>query len=102
MKSQDVNVYTYFKKRDNNYYYDYTKEEINNMIAKNGKDAFIYFCEQLDIPFIEYEYKGLEERYPGRPILGRYLSRMKLASFRPYTWKDSNDLNERYESWANK
>lgn len=102
MKFEDVNIYTHFRRRDNSFYYDYTKEEVNNMIAKDGKDAFIYFCEQLDIPFIEYEYEKLKERYPGRPIFGRYLSKMKLTSFRPYVWKDSNDLNERYESWANK
>lgn len=102
MKSQDVTIYTHFKRRDDSFYYDHTKEEINNMIAKDGKDAFIYFCEQLDIPFIECEYERLKERYPSRPIFGRYLSKMKLVSFRPYTWKDSNDLNERYEGGANK
>ena len=101
-KDIDANIYTYFRKRDGNYYYDHTKEEIYNMIAKDGKDTFIYFCEQLDIPFIEHEYKILQERYPDKNIFGRYLSKMKLVSFRPYTWKDSNDLNERYESWANK
>jgi len=45
MKSQDVTIYTHFKRRDDSFYYDHTKEEINNMIAKDGKDAFIYFCE---------------------------------------------------------
>lgn len=102
MKIQDVTIYTHFKKKDDSFYCDYTKEEINNMIAKNNKDAFIYFCEQLDIPFIKREYERLKERYPNRPIFGRYLSKMKLASFRPYTWKDSNNLNEIYESWGNK
>lgn len=101
MKFEDVNIYTHFRKKDNSYYYDFTKKEINDMIAKDGKDSFIYFCEKLDIPFIEYEYNILKEKYPNN-IFGRYLSKMKLMSFKPYTWKDSNDLNERYESWANK
>ena len=102
MKFEDANIYTYFRRRDNSFYYDYTKEEVNNMIAKDGKDTFIYFCEQLDIPFIEHEYENLQGRYPNRPTFGRYLSKMKLTSFQPYTWKDSNELNERYESWTNK
>ncbi len=95
MKFENVDVYTHFRRRDNTYYYNYTKEEINNMIDKDGRDAFIYFCKELDIPFIESEYRILKERYPESKIFGRYLSKMKLASFRPYIWNDSDMLNER-------
>jgi hypothetical protein len=45
MNFQDDIIYTYFKRRDDSFYYDYTKEEVNNMIAKDGEDAFIYFCK---------------------------------------------------------
>lgn len=97
MKFENIASYTYFRRKDGTLYTDFTKEEINNMIVRDGKDAFIYFCEQLNIPFIKYEYNKLKEKDPNN-ILGRYLSKMRLTSFKPYTYEDSNKLNERYES----
>lgn len=90
----DERILIYFRKKNNEFYTDFTKEEINNQINKEGKDAFIYFCKELDIPFIEYEYNNLKKRY-SENFFGKYLSKMKLTSYRPYTFVDTERFNEK-------
>lgn len=59
--------------------------------------------EQLDIPFVEYEWNRLmepeKEKDPFKTrtspgIFGRYVSYMKLEQWRGYGYKDSDMLNE--------
>lgn len=81
----------YFRKRNDEFYTDFTKEEIYEMIKKDGIDTFIYFCKQLNIPFIKYQYERLKEKYPDK-YFGRYLSTMKLTSYRSLTFENSERL----------
>ena len=47
------------------------------------------------MPFIEDEWNKLIDRYGKESnVLGRYIAKMNLCSFRNYTYKDSEFLNE--------
>lgn len=45
----------YFKKRNNEYYIKYTKEEIYDQ-TNNNIDVVIFFLKELDYPYIEAEW----------------------------------------------
>ena len=67
----------------------------------NKIDTLIPLCKELNFPFIKSELKHITN-YSNLPLepklfVGRYLSKMKLASFREYLFEDSDFLNKIYE-----
>ena len=63
----------------------------------NKIDTLIPLCKELNFPFIKSELRHVVN-YSGLPLtprafVGRYLSKMKLASFRSYLFEDSDHLN---------
>jgi hypothetical protein len=55
-------------------------------------------CKELNFPFIKSELRHIAD-YSKHPLVpksfvGRYLSKMKLASFRDFLFEDSDFLNE--------
>lgn len=64
----------------------------------NKIDTLIPLCKELNFPFIKSELRHITN-YSNLPLdpklfVGRYLSKMKLASFREYLFEDSDFLNE--------
>ena len=61
--------------------------------------SIIPLLEELNFPYIQEElsviYQRCWDKDPScRTIISRYLSKMKLMSFRGYTFEDSDMLNE--------
>ena len=59
--------------------------------------TFRPLCEDLDIPYIEYEIKGVLNRrfdLQKRVIIGRYVAKMRLINFYSFHYEDSDNFNE--------
>ena len=46
----------YYRKRDNSFYLDKTKEEILSKIDYDNLETFLPYLEILDYPYLEYEW----------------------------------------------
>lgn len=64
-------------------------------------ETFKWILEELDIPYIKTQWDEVLKKYASDPkkltgitILGRYLSKMKLAQWKNYRWADSEKLEE--------
>lgn len=64
-------------------------------------ETFKPILEEIDVPYIPDEWNKLLAKYANRPekitgatILGRYLSKMKLAQYKNYRWKDNDFIQE--------
>ena len=96
--------YSYYKsmgtsyKKHDHIELDTCKDCIKLMIDMRDTETIISILECLNVPFIIEEWDKIVKFYNyNKTCLGRYLSKMQLASFRDYTYKDSNMLNERYK-----
>lgn len=67
--------------------------KINESDNNNIKE----YCEIFNIPFILKEWETLKKYYPKGHIFGRYMAKMNLAGYRPFQYKDSEELNKFYE-----
>lgn len=67
--------------------------------------TYLWILEEINVPYIKDEWDRLLNRYgtdpkklTGMTILGRYLSKMKLAQYRNYTWEDTERLKAEQEA----
>lgn len=74
--------------------YPICKKCLYKQIDSNKYSTFVWLLKELDYPLVIYEWKKLKEHYPNKPILGRYLARMNLFSWKVYCWEDSKELNQ--------
>lgn len=92
----------YFMNRDKTFYRKYTKEEIYSLIDNLNPDTFLPFLEEMNYPYIEDEWnrtlKVAQERGMDK-VFGRYIAKMRLCSFRNFTYSDSKRLNEKEETF---
>ena len=61
--------------------------------------AIIPLLEELNFPYIQEQLSTIYQRWWDKDpscqrVISQYLSKMKLASFRDYTFEDSDMLNE--------
>lgn len=95
----EITIDKYYKNHHTDEYYTkYTKDEIGQMIDIYNPLTYLPFLEILDVPWIMNEWKKLCNRYgnkenSGRAVFGRYQSKMKLMSFKNFTYADTNKLN---------
>ena len=78
----------YYRKRDNSFYLDKTKEEILSEIDYDNPKTFL--------PYLEYEWNyrlqfGREHNLSN--IFGRYIALMRLRGYRNFSYQDSEYLN---------
>lgn len=82
------------------------KKCITRHINNYDPSTFLWILEEIDVPYIEYEWTGLLERavaergadrISGISILGKYLAKMKLIQYRNYSWADSENLKIKYD-----
>lgn len=85
----------YYKKRNNEFYTELTKEEILNKIDINKPDSFLPYLEILDYPFIEEIWKN-SLKYKKNFNFSKYIAKMRLAAFKGFGFKDFG-FNERKE-----
>lgn len=64
-------------------------------------ETYTWILEEIDVPYIPDEWNTLLARYAkdplkitGTTILGRYLSKMKLAQYKDYRWADNDFVQE--------
>jgi predicted ArsR family transcriptional regulator len=64
-------------------------------------DTYMWILQECDVPYIPEEWNKLMLSYAkdrskvtGTTIIGRYLSKMKLAQFKQYRWQDSEFLQD--------
>lgn len=92
----------YFISRDKTFYCKYTREEIYSLIDNLNPDTFLPFLKEMDYPYIEDEWnrtlKVAQERGMDK-VFGRYIAKMRLCSFRNFTYNDSERLNEKEETF---
>lgn len=77
----------YYKKRNNEFYTELTKEEILNKIDINDPNTFLPYLKILDYPFIEKFWRsGLE--YEKNFNFSKYVAKMRLAAFKNFGFND--------------
>ena len=84
----------YYKRQNNSYYLEYSKEEIKNMIDIYDESTFLPFLKELDYPYIQKQWERMRNRWNNSSVFGRYIALMRLASYRAFTWSDSQMLNQ--------
>ena len=84
----------YYQKKNKQFYTEHTKQELINIIDPYNINTFLPVLKVLDYPYIKKYWEKITTTYKGKNILGRYLARMNLLSYRDYTWKDSDWLNK--------
>ena len=64
-------------------------------------ETYMWILQECDVPYIPEEWNKLMLSYSkdrskvtGTTIIGRYLSKMKLAQFKQYRWQDSEFLQD--------
>lgn len=65
-------------------------------------DTFLWILEKLDYPYIEQEWNVIRDKaystnpagMTGKTVLGKYISKMKLKSFKDYGWADTERIRE--------
>lgn len=85
----------YYSKRDGTKLLSACKDCINNQIDNFAPSSFLWILKICDVPYIPEVWDKLVEKHPpknGYRILGRYLSMMKLMSYKHYTWEDTSFL----------
>lgn len=90
---EEYGICNFFKSRTGEIY-PYLKEDIYAFIDENDPNSFRPILEDLDYPYIEDEWNELKENFPDSNILGKYISKMKLAAYKNYGYKDSQELND--------
>ena len=82
----------YYLQRDGNFYTKKTKQEIQDIIDPNNPQTFLPILEDMNYPYLEYEWNKYISRY-GTNGIGRYISCMRLKGYQRYLWKDSTWIN---------
>ena len=86
----------YYRKRDNSFYLDKTKEEILSEIDYDNPKTFLPYLEILDYPYLEYEWNyrlQLGREHNLSNIFGRYIALMRLQGYRNFSYQDGEYLN---------
>lgn len=92
----------YFIKRNGQYYTDFTKEEIYGKIDNYNPNTFVPFLKILDYPFLKEEWFNTVKKAKNNKVFGKYCALMRLRSYRDFTFKDSELLNNIREEKAMK
>ena len=86
----------YYRKRDNNFYLDKTKEEILSEIDYDNPKTFLPYLEILDYSYLEHEWNNCLQLGRERNlnnIFDRYIALMRLKGYRGFSYQDSDYLN---------
>lgn len=90
----------YYKKRNGEYYKKYTKNEICDKINIYDKNTYLFFLQELDIPYIPSLWNELSNRHnTSSGVFGRYLARCRLASYKDLGYQDSKLFNKKIQNF---
>ena len=92
---KNCNEYEFYSYKDG-----HKAELCKKCLTKNTndyeEDSFLWLLKEFDVPYIKKEWKQLRDKnnYHLVPtVFGKYLSKMKLWSFKECGWDDTNSLN---------
>ena len=95
---------TYSKEKQYIYFYNshnntielnVCKQCIQDLLDVNNISEVLLVLKALDIPFVEREWNRLINRYGEKSnIIGRYIAKMNLRSYRNFTYEDSKIFND--------
>lgn len=97
-----INDSKYFKDRQNNEYTKYTKEEIRDIVNPFKPETFILILKDMNYPYFEREWgnvlsKSFKNFGGTKTVIGRYISKMRLMSYKNFTFEDSQYHKELQE-----
>lgn len=79
------------------------KKCITMHVNVSEPSTFYHILKEVDAPFIPSEWENLVQKYASDPrkskassVVGRYLSKMKLAQYAQYSWEDTDRLIEEH------
>ena len=89
----------YYRTRDNVFYTKHTKQEIHDFIDPYNKSTFLFLLHDMDYPFIEKEWdctlkSMIKNNRDLKWILGKYIAKMRLCSYKYFRYEDGDFLNE--------
>ena len=84
-----MNKELYYTQRDGSLYTKKTKREILDSIDENNPDTFLYLLKEMNYPYFKQIWDQIHTLHPNAHNFGRYIAKMKLMSFKYYTWDDS-------------
>lgn len=89
----------YFKCRDGALYTERSKDYIAGNINVYDYEAVCAWLKNLDYPFIYDIWMNLVRSFGdnAKIVLNKYVATMNLPSYKPLSWKDTQDLNKKYE-----
>ena len=99
------------EKKDFYFYKDNTSYPIcKECRLKNVDDyniiTILQLCKDFDIPFVEKEWQTMRYNFHKKKdfcsAFGAYLSKMKLCSWKGYTYQDSSMLNKMWEDYEHR
>ena len=73
----------------NGTYFPHLKEDIQLAIDNNIPFTYIPILESMDIPYIPMQWNNLIDKYGDKPIISRYIGKMKLAAYKNMCFADS-------------
>lgn len=97
-----LNIFSFYRYRNSEERFHVCKDCILSQLDIYNPDTFLWVLQELDVPFIEYEWNAIVERHNNKSVLGRYLSKMKLKGFRVYGWNNGKKLNEYHRKQRSK
>lgn len=98
-KAMDLST-NYYKYKTGGDHVEQCKKCFTMHINVREPSTILPLLEVIDIPFIENEWTNLVEKYVNNPkttstaIFGRYVAKMKLQQFSPYSFQDTGKFVE--------
>lgn len=78
----------YYRKRDGTLYTSFMKREIDDLIYPKDISTVLPWLKTLDYPFVYTVWEKYRAKYKDN-FLGRYISHMRLMSFKNYGFMDT-------------
>ena len=91
----------YYKCRDGSEYTMIPKEELMRIIDPYNPDSYLPYLEVMNYPYFENEWNLTREYLENKGgkehtkyTLGKYIAKMNLKAYKPFTWKDNSSIKE--------
>ena len=94
----------YYKCRDGSEYTMAPKEELMQIIDPYNPDSYLPYLEAMNYPYFEREWNLTRDNLVRRGFeytkytLGKYIAKMNLKAYKPFTWEDNDSIKELADS----
>ena len=90
----------YYKYRDGSEYAIVPKEELMRIVDPYNPDSYLPYLEAMNYPYFENEWNLTRDNLARQGFeytkytLGKYIAKMNLKAYKPFTWKDNDLIKE--------